>query len=340
MEQIRENTNNSISLEEREALVDMPVDAVREVPTQEKKQSMDAQLVALGKLFEGSHIRWVLDGARTISFMKGSYIGIHKDVDISIEKNEITKIHKHLEQNGYGLFLNYPKDLNDPKSRVVMERIKTDTGRSLSLGELMIIAIDDKGFVTKDKHLNFIDVHVINRDQAGEPVGLGGTTLPREWFEFQTTQFQGTEIHASHPAKVAYFKLHNDRARDMADLHELAKIGMLSDADVSSLEEVCREESQAREDSVRLFLKGVFSRVASSMSAETIFEILATEPAAKDTYQRNPALLKNIAEAMYHNMNNQELVVHGVCEILGFPQRDKKMKLKIEQVRQWMKGGN
>ncbi len=85
----------------------------RRTPTPEEKERMDASLVQLGKIFGSSNTRWHIDGALNISLMKGEYIGIHKDVDISIEKDEIEKVDGQLARNGYGLFLSYLKIIPD-----------------------------------------------------------------------------------------------------------------------------------------------------------------------------------------------------------------------------------
>ncbi len=75
----------------------------RKLATSEQIERMDKSLKELGHVFEGSNLNWRLDGALNISLMNGKYIGNHKDVDISVEKEELAELENQLLKNGYGL---------------------------------------------------------------------------------------------------------------------------------------------------------------------------------------------------------------------------------------------
>ena len=95
-------------------------------PTPEQTQEMDQRLSELSKLFEGSGLRWHLDGAINISAMRGDYIGYHKDVDISIEKEDLAALESWLLKKGYAFFCPEQKELLKKKLCVVqVPRIHT-----------------------------------------------------------------------------------------------------------------------------------------------------------------------------------------------------------------------
>jgi hypothetical protein len=217
----------------------------RRKPTPEEVKQMDVNLAKLGKLFAGSDIGWQLDGGLNISLLKGEYIGVHKDIDISIEEGDLVKFYDTLKQNGYGLFLSYPRNSREPKGKYVMERVRDLKPLENKRGELMIAAVDEQGKI-RDESFNFPDVHLVKRNRAGRPTGWGGVELPEKWFEARAIELNGTKIHLSHPAKVAYFKLHDTRNYDLTDLRALADTGEITPSDVAEIERVINAENMAR----------------------------------------------------------------------------------------------
>ena len=84
----------------------------------EEKKSMDKNLEKLADIFEGSNIHWQLDGALNISLMNNNeYIGVHKDVDVTIDPDDLGKLEKQLFEKNYGLFLSsrHEEDINKRK---------------------------------------------------------------------------------------------------------------------------------------------------------------------------------------------------------------------------------
>jgi hypothetical protein len=217
----------------------------RRKPTPEEAQQMDVNLAKLGKLFESSDIGWQLDGGLNISLLKGEYIGVHKDIDISIEESDLAKFYDVLKQSGYGLFLSYPRNPRKPGGRYVMERVEGLKPLENRRGELMIAAVDEQGKL-REESFNYPDVHLVKRNQAGRPIGWGGVELPEKWFGARIIELKGTKIHLSHPAKVAYFKIHDTRNYDLADLRALAETGEITTDDVAEIERVVNAENIVR----------------------------------------------------------------------------------------------
>ena len=113
--------------------------AERREPTPEEKTQMDNNLIKLSQIFGDSKLSWQLDGALNISLMKGEYIGIHKDTDISIEKEELEQANQQLGKSGYGLFLSHEKD---PNGKKLMERVGPNLSEE-EAGHLVVAAVDD-----------------------------------------------------------------------------------------------------------------------------------------------------------------------------------------------------
>ena len=221
--------------------------AERRKPTPEEAARMDSNLIKLGKIFEGTTIRWQLDGALNISVVRGEYIGVHKDIDLSIDKDDLEKLDDQLGQNHYGLFLVHPKNPALRHGQKIYERVGAEEFGTSPKEHLMIAAIDGDGRIVEQKveSLNFLDVHLAERDVAGDPIGWRGVPLPKEWYGSKKIIFKGQEINISHPAKTAYWKLHSDRNYDATDLRILAMSNQLTVDDVDDIESIIRLEGEA-----------------------------------------------------------------------------------------------
>lgn len=233
----------------------------RREPTEQEREKMDKSLVALGKLFEGTGIRWQLDGALNISLMRGDYIGIHKDLDISIEADDAELLENELKKRGYGLFVSSLKDPSEPRGKKVMERVNAKeflvAAESDHLRHPMIAVVDERGRIREVGDLNFIDPHIVRRSN-GNPMGWHGVELPEHWGVPTPAHFQGTELMLSHPAKVAYYKLHGTRSYDRTDLKLLAESDAFTLVDVDELEGVMRAEQSARIDRAAKLFDAIF----------------------------------------------------------------------------------
>lgn len=250
---------------------------VRRIPSEEEQKRMDETMKRLGALFNGSNVKWQLDGALNISLMRGGdYIGVHKDTDISIEPNDLEALDAHLSKKGYGLFLSYAENPHDEKSKKLMKRVDARGFREASaLEHYIIAAIDKKGKIVKG--VDQLDTHLIQRNADGQPTGYEGAVLLEEWMEPQPTEFQGETINVSHPARVAYYKLHMGRKYDMKDLELLAETGELSSADMDAIGDVMKQESENFKERGAAALRPVWEKFSDNMSAEDIFELFAKD---------------------------------------------------------------
>jgi len=312
----------------------MDQDDERRNPTEEEKAQMDANLISLGKVFKNSDINWHLDGALNISLAnpKGEYMGVHKDVDISIEENELEKTEAQLAKNGYGLFVSHTGE--DGKN--ILERVGanniSDDGKYL-----MIAAIDKDGKIRGDEKLTFIDTHIIKRDKAGNPIGWVGVKLPKKWFEPQTIDFQGQKINLSHPAKVAYFKLHSNRKYDQKDLLKFIANGSLSLDDINEVEQIFKNETEARKEQVTTLFSRVTKKIKDNMSGEQIFNILIEEPMLAQAANKNQAQVKELAGKIATIDKSEEKIVKLALKTIKLESLTKEIENKIEELKKFEK---
>jgi len=256
--------------------------------TQEQIQEMDQRIEKLSQLFSNTkNVRWTLDGAMNISLYKGDYIGYHKDNDVSVEEDDLPQLEEQLYQNGYGLFLSERKRGTDDERKRVMRRVGHKHFDSPE-GHMLIAAIDKKGKIPEDQELNYIDMHLIKRNEKGEPVSDVGAVMPEEWIKPRQAEHRGNKINLSHPGRIIYYKLHmqdnpaNDnygRSYDNTDIQRLIETGTVSQQDVDELEKVYIEnEQQANIGRAKKIFDSVAEKIRPSMGGEEIFEILMQVP--------------------------------------------------------------
>ena len=311
-------------------------DAERRKPTEEEKQRMDSNLIQLGKIFEGSDIKWQIDGGLNISLVKGEYIGIHKDVDISIEESELEKIDAQLKKTGYGLFLSHLKNPKEPKGKKVMERVSAKKFSEAEQDHLMIASVDEKGKIKEGKTLNFIDVHLIKRNNEGKPTGWSGVELPEKWFEPQPTTFQGQEVNLSHPAKTAYFKLHGTRNYDQTDLQKLVETGSLTLEDVGEIQQAFNQESLIRKDEAETLIGRVADNLNPEMTADEIFEVFAEEPRIAKSLEHISDQLKVLCQKVETSDKSKDVIMSLTAETFNFAKAEAAQQNKIDELKRWV----
>ncbi|HLD20708.1 MAG TPA: hypothetical protein VJB64_01280 [Patescibacteria group bacterium] len=316
---------------------------VRREPTPEERERMDRSLVALGNLFEGAQVRWQLDGAINISLLSGDYIGIHKDIDLSIDADDLESVEKLLEPRGYALFLSSLKDPTQPRGKKMMERVSAARFREAAEKDEathhpMIARIDARGMIQEGGDLNFIDTHIVRRDEEHRPIGWGGISLPKEWYEPQSVDVKGTRVQISHPAKVAYFKLHGDRVYDQMDLRPLAKSGRLSRADMMTIRELVDQELDSRLKQVEQIFGRILGGVTSEMDQEGVVRLFE-----EDTFVRgrmNDSLRGQLQELSQIVVQDQKQTFAALQEdifrIFRVEDMGKGLLEKIQQVEDWM----
>lgn len=316
-----------------ETVLDQDVRDTRREPNNAEREEMNEKLNKLGNLFECSGVRWQLDGALNISLMKGDFIGVHKDVDLTIDPDDLEKFEKILFAKGYGLFLSSQHE--DPNKRR-MEWVSADEFRNAPDDHLMIVAFDEQGQILKDEPFNFLDVHLIKRDANGRPLGFYEAPLPKEWYEPQVVLFHGKDINLSHPAKVAYFKLHGRRGFDQTDLFALAQTDKLTLGDVAAIEGVIEKEFENRKATA----SGVIERAASFITSESkpddIYEILMQDKDVKGKIKKEEDKLRvrQLAE-LIAKLSDRSLENIGrvVFDSMGLDAQISDQRKKLEALR-------
>jgi len=246
----------------------------RRALTPEDRAEMDQKIARLSALLSGALVRWQLDGALNISLLKGDYIGVHKDVDLSVEPEDLEALEEHLHKQGYGLFLNSKHA--DPSKKTMMWVAASEFREAPH--ERSLAAIDAKGKICFDATLNFVDVHLVQRDGKGRPLGFQGIPLPEKWYEPKLFIYRGNELFLSHPAKVAYFKLHGDRAYDLVDLLALAETGALSLDDIHDIEHLIKQEEKDIKQKIQTVTQRVAPQITPGMTGENLYRLFSEAP--------------------------------------------------------------
>ncbi len=316
-----------------EMILDQNKGDERREPTDAEIEQMNNDMKKLGGVFEGLDVHWQLDGAPNISLIKGEYIGIHKDVDLTIDPDDLEKLEQQLFSKGYGLFLS--SEHEDPKKQK-MEWVTAGEFREASEEHLMITAVDEQGKIREGESLNFLDVNLVKRDEQGKPLGFGGVLLPEKWYEPQPTTFQGVEINLSHPAKVAYFKLHGKRGFDQTDLRTLAETGKLTMDDVSEIENILEREFEGKKTAVSAIIERVAPSITEESNPEEIFEaLMQNQDVAGRVKKEDKERMQKLAELIAkQDKKSPESIKRVVMNAAGIETRISEQREKLQTLRQ------
>jgi hypothetical protein len=255
----------------------------------EKIQEMDQRIEKLSQLFNKMEgVRWILDGAMNISLERGEYIGYHKDNDVSVDKEDLAQLEEQLYENGYGLFLSERKPGTNDERKRVMRRVGHRYFDNPE-GHMLIAPIDKEGRIPENQELNYIDVHLIKRNEKGEPITTSGAVMPEEWVKPQPLEYKGNRINLSHPARVIYYKLQTQnnapadgkykRGYDKTDVDRLLEAGVVSLQDIDELEKVYIDnENQVYRERVREIIERIARGITPNINSEQLFEIFMQDP--------------------------------------------------------------
>lgn len=302
-------------------------DSKRNPATSEQIRIMNERLSELGELFKDSKFNWHLDGALNISLMNGEYIGNHKDVDLSIERKDLKDFEEHLLKNGYGLFLSKEEDNSENKE---MRRVGYKNFKETKIEHTLISAIDmdDHGKIRIDKNLNNVDVHIIERNANGEPLGVSGVVIPEKWTKANPIKFQEQIINLSHPGKVLYYKLHKGRDYDTTDIERLIETGVLNEEDIDEIKGVYEKEFIANKETAFNIFKNVSQKINLSMNMEQILEVLKEQPEFETrAYEK---LFINFAQKIFHAKDfSTDTLLNIAVDVFGV---EDKNNLKIKEL--------
>ncbi|MFA6382972.1 MAG: hypothetical protein WCX17_00940 [Parcubacteria group bacterium] len=309
----------------------------RKPPKPEDEKKMRQRIVELGELFKDADFKWHLDGAINISLMKGEFIGVHKDVDISVEKAELSKLDDHLGQRGYGLFISYLPKGSENK---ILRRVGAENFEVTTDEALQIAAIDENGKLKQDRELNFIDVHIIKRNEDGVQLSKhgNGVGLPQRWSESQTTEFKSEKINLAHPAEIAYFKLWQERNYDLTDLHKLAESGKLTNEDISEVENIIEKEFIENKKRGKHGMEDVAIEITANMSADEILNIFSKNPIFKSGVENWREVFSEFTEKIAESKDKSaEFMFNLGLKFFNEEGRNNIIRQKIKIVRQWIR---
>jgi len=249
-------------------------DSRRLPASSEQIEIMDQRLKDLSALFDGFD-KWHLDGALNISLLKKEYIGNHKDVDLSVERNDLKDLEVFLEKKGYGFFLSQnEKDNNeedDDNKEKVMRRVN-HIGMKNYEGHPMICALGEKGKIDYSKSLNYVDLHIIDRDANNSPLLTSGVNCPEKWAKSYPIEKDGQKINLSHPAKVLYYKLNQGRNYDSTDVDQLLELGVVKEDDIKEIKSIYEKEFIKKRESHHVLCDKINKKINSEMKGEEIFK--------------------------------------------------------------------
>jgi hypothetical protein len=304
----------------------------RKPATPEQKEDMDRRLSELADAFEGSSLNWHMDGALNISLINGKYIGNHKDVDLSIEKNELAALEAQLLKKGFGLFLSRTEDKTKNK---VMRRVGHADFADSETEHMLIVAINENGQIRRDKSLNFVDTHIVERNAEGQALGNSGVVIPDKWAKPYPVEFHGKSINLSHPGKVLYYKLHQGRGYDTTDIQRLVETGKVTEEDVTDVEKVFESEFVANIERGRKIFEAVSKQLTPDMNADQIFDTLLQQPEFKKGAEQMREPFQAFAKKIFESKDfSADGMVNNAIELFKVEDRNNQKRDEIKRVRQ------
>ncbi|KKU15574.1 hypothetical protein A3I34_02575 [Candidatus Jorgensenbacteria bacterium RIFCSPLOWO2_02_FULL_45_12] len=304
----------------------------RKPATPEQKEDMDRRLAELADAFEGSDINWHMDGALNVSLMNGGYIGNHKDVDLSIEKNELAKLEAQLLKKGFGLFLSRTEDKTKNK---VMRRAGHADFADSDTEHMLIAAIDENGQIRRDKSLNFVDTHIVERNADGQALGNSGVVIPDKWTKPYPVEFQGKSINLSHPGKVLYYKLHQGRGYDTTDIQRLVETGKVTEEDVADVEKVFESEFTANIVRGRKVFEAVAKQLMPEMNTDQIIDVILQQRELTKGGEEAREFFRPFAQKIFESddKTTDAMLKIGI-ELFKVEEKDNQKREEINRVRQ------
>lgn len=308
---------------------------IRKAPSPEAVKKMDESVEELGQALAGAGSSWHLDGALNISLMNGAnensekYIGEHKDVDISVEEKDLEAVEAQLLKNGYGLFLSRTDKGGTKK---MMRRVDYKKFVESGTEHLLIAAIDENGKLRQDKALNFVDVHVVKRNENGQPVGVSEVPIPEKWMQPQLLEFHGRQINISHPGKVLYYKLHQDRGYDKTDAQRLIETGKITEEDIDDIRGVLEEEFKISIERGRKVFEKIAKQIRPGMGADQI--LVAIQSNLEFGRQGLEDLAQQIADAEDKSADG---ILDIAIKLFGVEERNNQKRQELVKMRQRVK---
>lgn len=242
-------------------------------PTPEEQEKFYDRVARMSEVLDSADFPWYLDGATNISLYGDQMIRNHKDLDMSVFKEDFDKLDGLLSDQGFGIFLNYREE-----GKELMRKVTAQELGLLENPDVSICKVGPDGTLgSKDSHeaFDFVDLHIRDRDESGDVViGYSGISLPKEYFEPIRKELpNGKAINLSHPAVVAYHKLHSTRAYDVKDLQILSPL--LTQEDIAMLWSSVEKEAEVLDKRMREVLKEVWDELSPVLETTPDLDTIA-----------------------------------------------------------------
>ena len=248
--------------------------------TPEVREKMDRELIAFGKLMEGSHIWWQLDGGLNVSLRRiatgGDYLGLHKDIDLSIFADDLPRLRDHIESRGYGLFY-YSKD--DESGTRKFEEILDEEVKPRMGTKMRILAVDRAtGNIDVNADLMVAGPIIHYRNNEGQFIGWRGLAYPEKWLTGETIDFKGMTLMLSHPARFIFNKLFYPGKYHDEDLETMVRdMKSISTKDVEDIsgvfDQLFAKIKQEKED-IETLSDGISRKVKPGMPQNEVDAII------------------------------------------------------------------
>jgi len=317
----------------------------RKPPTPEQVKDIDQRVVGLGEIFKDSNLNWHLDGAINISLLNGKdkegktkYIGNHKDIDISVEKEELAQLESQLLKKGYGFFLSRTDEETKNK---VLTRVNHEDFLNASPENRQVGAIDKDGKIRTNTPINFLDVHIMKRNADGLPLGYSDVVIPEKWAKPYPIEFQGEQVNISHPGKVLYYKMHSGRNYDTTDVYRLIETGKVTIEDVDDVEKAFESEFSADIERGRKMIEPVVEKLTPEMGSDQIFESLLQQPEFKKSAEQMKDLLHEFAQKIYESDDKSiDAITNIAIGLFKLEERNNTKREEIKTIRRKLEDAN
>lgn len=306
-------------------------DSKRIPPKPERIEKMNKILKDLGVLFDGFD-KWHLDGALNISLFKKEYIGNHKDVDLSIERKDLKELEAFLKEKDYALFLSQNEEIKDNGNKI-MRRV-SHVGIGNYEGHPMICAIKEDGEIDKSKDLNYVDLHIVDRDDNNLPLLDSGVNCPEEWTKSYPATKEGQQINLSHPAKVLYYKLNQGRNYDRTDIDRLLELNVVKENDIDEIKSIFEKEFIKYKEKAFILCEKISKDIKPEMSRDQIFEAIKRREEFKDKDEMDPSLNLFSEEIIKLKDKSPENIFNLAISLFAIDKKNQKKINELDKMKQ------
>lgn len=276
---------------------------------EEKEKDLRGRLENLGEFMRDANFTWRLDGAINISLIKKEAIRKHKDIDINIDYEYLSKLYKFLQEKDYVVF---HEDWNkSTKKRRYLERVSEKEIQDLfdnkKINNLQIAKVDNDGKILSNiDGINFLDLHISKKVGNEYIVDKSGIKIPDKYLkpiDYYITS-NGDRIPIAHPVLVVYHKMWMDRDYDNKDISQLKDYLKNEDKEFlySILEKASNQTIREKTTDLKKIHQNIIEKIRFDMEDSDIKNIISHDPLISQMKEhRRRQVTKEILEAYKKN---------------------------------------